>query len=611
MVNFYEKVMTNCYEYFGCHKTKKGFVFRVYAPQAQDVKLVGDFNGWNTDCKSMSKIEKGIWEIEIENASVFDNYKYYIETSKGNKIYKTDPFAFHTGTRPENDGKVYDLSSIKWSDEKYMTDKKNLLEGPINIYEVHLGSWKKQQNGDFLSYRDMAKHLVDYVKKMGYTHIELLPVAEHPYDPSWGYQVTGYYAPTSRYGTPEDFAFFVDSCHKKGIGVILDWVGAHFPKDENGLYEFDGSCLYEYADPLKQEHPEWNTRIFDFGKKEVVSFLVSNINFWQKIYHIDGFRVDAVASMLYLDYGKKQGEWRANEDGGNINNDAVKFLQILCKNAFIADKNVLMIAEESTAFPLVTMPPEHGGLGFNLKWNMGWMNDILNYFSTDPLFRKGNHRAITFSMFYAFSENFVLPLSHDEVVYGKKSLIDKIPGSYDEKFDTVRAFYAYMFAHPGKKLNFMGCEFAQFSEWDFSKELDWFLLSYEKHKKMHVYMKELNDFYLKNPELWEIDFDWQGFRWIICDDNENSVIAFMRMDKKGNKLICVSNFCPVQRENYRIGVPENGTYKQVFSSDKIKYGGKSTRLLSYKSKKVSSHGMQHSLSLTLKPLSTVYLKIMK
>ena len=606
--DFYNGNLKNAYDFFGCHKKDNCFIFRVWAPQAKSVRIVGDFNGWNEETDYMKKIHDGIWEGKIYNAKIFDNYKFVVEKMNGEKVLKSDPYAFHSCTRPENASKIYCTDNFNWTDQIYIKKRKNPLSSALNIYEVHLGSWKKHTDGNPKNYRELADELSEYATEMGYTHIELMPVLEYPFDPSWGYQVTGYYAPTSRYGTPEDFAYFVNKLHEKGIGVILDWVGAHFPKDENGLYEFDGSYCYEYADPLKREHPEWDTRIFDYGKNEVISFLISNISFWQKIYHIDGFRVDAVASMLYLDYGKQNMEWRQNKDGGNINTEAVVFLQKLNSVAFENCENVLMIAEESTAFPLVTKPPFDGGLGFNLKWNMGWMNDILDYLSTDPLFRKGRHSALTFPFFYAFSENFVLPLSHDEVVYGKKSMINKIPGEYEDKFDTLRAFYAYMIAHPGKKLSFMGNEIGQFNEWDFSKELDWNLLDYDKHKMLHRFIRDLNGFYLENSELWENDSDWNGFKWIISDDKDNSVIAFRRINKNGEEIICVCNFCPVLRKRYRIGVPENGIYRPVLNSDKKIYGGSGTRLRKIKSARKEAHGSAYSISVTLPPLSTVYYK---
>ena len=599
------------YEFLGCHKAEKGFIFRVWAPRAASVHLCGDFNFWNTSALPMKNIGGGIWEAVAENAAVYDNYKYYIEKQNGGFVYKSDPYAYHTCTRPENASKVYEIEGYDWHDSPYLSslDGENTLDKPMNIYEVHLASWRKHKDGNYLTYKEAATELSAYVKKMGYTHIEIMPVTEYPYDPSWGYQVTGYFAPTSRFGTPKDFMEFVDICHQNGIGIILDWVGAHFPKDEYGLYEFDGGACYEYEDPLKNEHPDWNTRIFDYGRSEVISFLISSAVFWIEKYHIDGLRVDAVASMLYLDYGKENGQWRRNREGGNINLEAVEFLKKLNSEVFCARPSALMIAEESTAFPAVTKPPYDGGLGFNYKWNMGWMNDMLSYMSSDLLFRKGLHRNITFSLTYAFSENFILPISHDEVVYGKCSMISKMPGEYKEKFDNLRAFYGYMAAHPGKKLLFMGNEFAQFSEWDFTKELDWQLLSYDSHKKMQKYVKDLNMFYLSRSELWENDFDWSGFEWISNDDSDQSVISFIRTDKHSKRLLIVCNFCPVKREKYRLGVPVSGIYKPVFSSDYLKYGGSGTRIRSVKSQKIPFHGRRESISITVQPMSTVFYEI--
>ncbi len=595
------------YDILGCRKVKGGWLFRVWAPNAQAVFLTGDFNGWDRSKCPMKNIGYGVWEA-VAKAEVYDAYKYYIVQKSGHGVYKSDPYAYHTCTRPENASKVYDISGFKWSDEEYTESLKgvNNIERPINIYEVHAGSWKKYPDGNYYSYKDLARQLVPYVKKMKYTHIELMPISEYPYDPSWGYQVTGYYAPTSRYGTPHDFMEFVNTCHKNGIGVIIDWVGAHFPKDENGLYEFDGKCCYEYSDPLKNEHKDWNTRIFDYGRGEVISFLVSNACFWLEKYHIDGLRVDAVASMLYLDYGKKHGEWRPNKYGENINLEAVEFLKRLNTEAFRQNGSVLMIAEESTAFPMVTMPPDAGGLGFNFKWNMGWMNDMLSYMSQDPLFRKGCHNNLTFSLTYAFSENFILPVSHDEVVYGKCSLLNKMPGDMNAKFDNFRTFYAYMLAHPGKKLTFMGTEFAQFNEWNYAAELDWYLLDDELHKKAQTFVRDLNDFYLKHSCFWENESSWDGFSWISADDNNNSVIAFRRIDKSGNEITAVCNFCPVERINYEIGAPFAGTYKPVFSTDSAKYGGTGTRLLKVKTKNKSMHGYAQSMALRLPPMSVVY-----
>ncbi len=617
----------NAFELMGNHPAsignENGYVFRVWAPNAKSIRVVGDFTAWDIDASPyMQKISHGIWECFVKDVQVYDSYKYYIERSNGTFVYKSDPYAFHYETRPNNASKIYDLDGYKWADGKYRSARarKNVLNGPINIYEVNLNSWMQHktdepvgetQIGEFLSYRQLADKLVDYVVKMGYTHIELTPVTEFPFDLSWGYQVTGYFAPSSRFGTPHDFMYFVDKCHEANIGVILDWVPAHFPKDEYGLYEFDGECCYEYSDPRKMEQQDWGTRVFDFGRNEVISFLVSSVVFWLKKYHIDGIRVDAVASMLYLDYGRESHLSATNVDGGNVNLEAVKFLQILNTAAFAENKSVLMIAEESTAYPLVTKPPHDNGLGFNLKWNMGWMNDCLKYMSIDPFFRKGMHDNLTFSMTYAFSENYVLPLSHDEVVHGKCSMLSKMPGEYEQKFDNLRAFYAYMMAHPGKKLNFMGNEFGQFIEWDVKKELDWFLLEYEKHSKMQDYVKALNNFYLDNPPLWQNDNSWDGFGWISHDDFEQNILSFRRIDKKGNEIIAVCNFGAVKRSKYAIGVPHEGTYKPVFSTDDKKFGGSGTRVVSAKSTATPMHGFDQSISITLPPMSTVYFSVTK
>ncbi len=602
----------DAYRFMGCHREVRegqdGYVFRVWAPHAKSVRVTGRFNSWDCQSPTMEPIGSGVWERFIPGVQVFDEYKYYIERPDGSFVFRGDPYGFHTCTRPDTATKVYDLDGFRWTDGNYRRAKahRKAVSSPINIYELHLSSWKLHKDGNPLTYEEAAREIVQYVTDMGYTHIELLPISEYPYDPSWGYQVTGYYAPTSRYGTPKDFMTFVDICHSAGIGVIIDWVGAHFSKDEQGLYEFDGGYCYEPGDPLRMEHPDWGTRIFDYGKCEVRSFLISNVLYWLDIYHIDGIRVDAVASMLYLDYGRRDGQWRPNQDGGNINLEAVKFLQDMNTAAYTFDPSVVMIAEESTAFPMVTKPGYDGGLGFGFKWNMGWMHDMIDYMSTDPLFRKGRHNNITFSLTYAFSENFILPLSHDEVVHGKCSLINKMPGDYDAKFQNLRAFYGYMMTHPGKKLLFMGGEFGQFIEWDFHKQLDWFLLDYDKHRQLQQYVRDLNHYYLDHPALWQNDSDWHGFQWIACDDAAQSVISFRRIDARGKEVVVVCNFTPVQRKKYRIGMERPGVYKPVLSSDAAKYGGTGVRLRSVAAKPVPMHGRKYSVELTLPPLSTVF-----
>ena len=607
LVLFSEGKSTDAYRFMGCHKAERGYVFRVWAPNARSVRVTGRFNKWDTSCPPMKQIGYGIWEQVVEQAELFDEYKYYIQRRDGSFVYKSDPYGFHMCTPPENASKVYDLDGFLWKDSAYRKKKsgENPLEQPINIYEVHLGSWKKYEDGNYYSYEKAAEELIPYVKEMGYTHIELMPVSEYPYDPSWGYQVTGYYAPTSRYGTPKDFMSFVNKCHQAGIGVILDWVGAHFPKDENGLYEFDGSCCYESSDRVMNEHPDWNTRIFNYERNEVISFLVSNVLYWLDLYHIDGIRVDAVASMLYLDYGRRDREWHPNRYGGNQNIGAIEFLRKLNSAAFSFYPSVLMIAEESTAFPMVTKPGFDGGLGFNFKWNMGWMNDMLAYMSADPLFRKGMHNNLTFSLTYAFSENYILPLSHDEVVHGKCSMIGKMPGEYEQKFDNLRTFYGYMMAHPGKKLSFMGNEFAQFIEWNFTQQLDWMLLDYAPHQKMQQYVKELNRFYKAHPALWKNDGDWSGFYWLSNGDRDQSIIAFCRSDGE-EELMVVCNFCPVLRKNYRIGVPQMSSYKPVLSSDYKRFGGQGTPLRTLASRKVPWNGFDQSVTMTIPPMATVF-----
>ncbi len=608
---FHEGTNAKAYEYLGAHPVDGGVCFRVWAPNVQWAGVAGDFNGWQPGKAPMTKISSGVWECFVDGVNRYDAYKYYFRTADGREFYKSDPFAFHCETRPGTASKYYGELDFDWSDKGWLRKRKkaDIYSSPMNIYEVHAGSWQLYDDGNPLSYRDLADRLIPYVKDMGYTHIELLPVMEYPFDGSWGYQVTGYFAPTSRYGTPEDFAYFVNAAHNAGIGIILDWVPAHFPKDAYGLYEFDGGACYEYADPRKGEHLQWGTRVFDYGKPEVQSFLVSSAMFWISEYHIDGLRVDAVASMLYLDYGRDDGNWIPNCHGGRENLEAVAFLKKLNESVFREHGDVLMIAEESTAWPMVSRPTYLGGLGFNFKWNMGWMNDCLRYFSLDGLARKFNHDCLTFSFFYAFSENFVLPVSHDEVVHGKCSLINKMPGTYEEKFAGVRSFLGYMMSHPGKKLLFMGCEFGQFIEWNYKQQLDWLLLDYEAHRQLKSYVSALNKFYLANSPLWEIDYSWEGFSWIVSDDSSNSVVAYIRRDKKENELIALCNFTSVTRQKYRIGVPKPGTYRVVFSSALPEFGGKGESTVgSVRAKKKPIHGYEYSIELNIEGLSCMYIK---
>ncbi|GJN64299.1 1,4-alpha-glucan branching protein GlgB [Faecalibacterium gallinarum] len=609
----------NCeaYRFFGAHQKERagemGVEFRVWAPHAAAISVVGDFNSWKPGSHPMKKVDDdSIWELFIPGIKEFDVYKYCVTTRGGDLVFKSDPYAFHTETRPSNGSKVYNIDNFVWHDADWQASQKtkDAINGPMNIYEMHAGSWKMQEGDKPYNYSELADLLIPYIQEMGYTHVELLPVMEYPFDGSWGYQVSGYFAPTSRYGTPKDFMAFVDKLHQAGIGVIMDWVPAHFPKDQFGLYMFDGEPCYEDPNPRRGEHKEWGTMVFDFGRKEVESFLISSALFWLEQYHIDGLRVDAVASMLYLDYNRRDGEWEPNKNGGKENLEAVAFLQKLNTTVLGRHPEKYMIAEESTAWPMVTKPASDGGLGFNFKWNMGWMNDMLSYMKTDPLFRSGNHNKVTFSFFYAFSENFVLPISHDEVVHGKCSLINKMPGEYEAKFANLRTFYGYMMAHPGKKLLFMGQEFGQFAEWNEMKPLDWMLLDYDKHKELQLYVKTLNQFYKDHPAFWQVDYSWEGFQWIVPDDFQQSVVAFLRKDAAGKQILVVCNFNPVLREKYTMGAPVSGTYKEILNSDDVEFGGAGTvHNKSVRSKKKPMHGFDQSITLALPPMSTLYFEV--
>ena len=576
------------YKKMGAHEAvmngKKGVYFAVWAPNAATVSVIGEFNGWREEANPMTCLEpSGIYEGFVVGAKVGMLYKFFIKTKDGRGLYKADPFANYAEQRPGTASRITDITKLKWSDAAWMEARKQRDNDslPVSIYEVHPGSWKKHPHGEdedgFYNYREFAKSLAEYVKEMGYTHVELMGIAEHPFDGSWGYQVTGYYAPTSRYGTPEDFAYMVNYLHKQKIGVILDWVPAHFPRDAHGLAEFDGGCVYEYADPKKGEHPEWGTKVFDFGKSEVKNFLIANALYWVEHFHIDGLRVDAVASILYLDYGRENGQWTPNIYGGNKNLEAIEFFKHL--NSVVLGRNhgAMMIAEESTAWPKVTGKPEEDGLGFSHKWNMGWMNDFLEYMKLDPYFRKWNHNKMTFSMTYAYAEKYILVLSHDEVVHLKCSMINKMPGLYDDKFANLRAGYAYMLGHPGKKLLFMGQEFAQLQEWSEARELDWYLLAEDKHQQMQNYVKALLHLYKKTPALYDADQDPCGFEWINADDADRSIFSFVRHSKDGkSNLLFVINFTPVARPDYRVGVPKRKQYRLVLDGDAAEFGGNTT-----------------------------------
>ena len=600
------------YKKMGAHEAvmngKKGVYFAVWAPNAATVSVIGEFNGWREEANPMTRLEpSGIYEGFVVGAKVGMLYKFFIKTKDGRGLYKADPFANYAEQRPGTASRITDITKLRWSDAAWMEARKQRDNDslPVSIYEVHPGSWKKHPHGEdedgFYNYREFAKSLAEYVKEMGYTHVELMGIAEHPFDGSWGYQVTGYYAPTSRYGTPEDFAYMVNYLHKQKIGVILDWVPAHFPRDAHGLEEFDGGCVYEYADPKKGEHPEWGTKVFDFGKSEVKNFLIANALYWVEHFHIDGLRVDAVASILYLDYGRENGQWTPNIYGGNKNLEAIEFFKHL--NSVVLGRNhgAMMIAEESTAWPKVTGKPEEDGLGFSHKWNMGWMNDFLEYMKLDPYFRKWNHNKMTFSMTYAYAEKYILVLSHDEVVHLKCSMINKMPGLYDDKFANLRAGYAYMLGHPGKKLLFMGQEFAQLQEWSEARELDWYLLAEDKHQQMQNYVKALLHLYKKTPALYDADQDPCGFEWINADDADRSIFSFVRHSKDGkSNLLFVINFTPVARPDYRVGVPKRKQYRLVLDGDAAEFGGNTTeRPVVYKAVKSECDGREYSFAYDL------------
>ena len=605
------------YKKLGAHLTEyegeKGVYFAVWAPHAKGVRVVGEFNCWGSDGYRMNRLEPlGIYEVFVPGLEEGCMYKYLIETEKGDYLYKADPFAFYAEKRPGTASRVADISGFTWHDDRWMTKRAgwNAAESPMSIYEVHPGSWKRHPHEEdedgFYNYRELAAELTEYIKKMGYTHIELMGIAEHPFDGSWGYQVTGYFAPTSRYGTPEDFQYMIDYFHKHNIGVILDWVPAHFPRDAHGLANFDGEALYEHPDSRRGEHPDWGTKIFNYEKSEVRNFLIANALFWLGEYHVDGLRVDAVASMLYLDYGKQDGQWLPNKYGGNENLDAVWFFKHLNSIIHGRGDGSMIIAEESTAWPGVTKDVDDGGLGFTFKWNMGWMNDFLEYMKLDPYFRKDNHNKMTFAMSYAYSENYILVLSHDEVVHLKCSMLNKMPGYLDDKFANLKAGYTFMFGHPGKKLLFMGNEFAQLQEWSEARELDWFLLKEDRHLHMQNYVRALLQLYKKYRCLYELDDSWNGFQWINADDSYRSIFSFVRYSKtKRKNLLFVMNFTPMERPDYRVGVPKKKKYELVLDSDAEEYGGSGRkRAKVYDAKKGSCDNQKYYVEYPLSAYGT-------
>ena len=629
---FHQGTNFTAYDYLGAHEVYDVesdcyfCTFRVWAPNARYVALASDLTGWDSPQPMVRVTDAGVWEVILEGKSSFEGllYKYAVTGADGNTYLKADPYAFASQTLKETASIVKHIDTFEWNDSEWMEKrasrgendfkKGHFYAAPMNIYEVHLASWRTE-NGEtteegenYISYREAADKLSEYVTDMGYTHVELLPIMEHPFDGSWGYQVTGYYSPTARFGPPEDFAYFVNKMHEKGIGVILDWVPAHFPKDRHGLYEFDGQPLYEYQGWDRMEHRGWGTRCFDVGRNEVQSFLISNALFWFRAYHVDGLRIDAVASMLYLDYDREPGQWFPNVYGDNKNLEAMSFFRKLNTAVFAEFPDALMIAEESTSWPMITKPVHEGGLGFNFKWNMGWANDMFEYVATDPIYRQYNHTKLTFPLMYAFTENYVLPVSHDEVVHGKKSLVDKMFGDYDDKFAGMRAFLVNMMTLPGKKLTFMGCEFAQFREWDFANQLEWFMLDYPRHTEMQRFTRDLNHLYLKTPEMWEVDDSWDGFSWIYADSPDWNMVAYKRRGADGREVIAVVNYSPVMRENFIIEVDSPGEYEFLINSDLTQYGGKGTEKNAKLKSEIRAEDGREIIKMTLPALSGLIIR---
>ncbi|MFI3253470.1 MAG: 1,4-alpha-glucan branching protein GlgB [Eubacteriales bacterium] len=597
---------------FGAHPDvqngTEGYRFFLWAPNAKNVAVMGDFNQWNDCSHPMTRLEGGLWESFVPDLQQYDSYKYAIHTHDGRVIPKADPYAFHSETRPATASKLYHIGQYTWNDQSWLDYKSQMspYDSPMNVYECHLGSWRRGGEGEFLDYRSIAQLLVPYVKEMGYTHVEMMPVMEHPLDASWGYQVTGYFSPTSRFGTPDDLKYLIDQLHQAGIGVILDWVPAHFPRDEYGLFQFDGTATYEYQDPIMGEHPQWGTNCFDLGRMEVRSFLFSSAMYWLEEFHADGLRVDAVSSMLYLNFGREDAPWLPNIYGGQENLEAISFLRELNTNIFQKFPHVLMIAEEATSWPQVTHPVAEGGLGFNFKWNMGWMNDICHYIKLDPLERQHHHKDLTFAMMYAFNENYILPMSHDEVVHMKSSYLGKMAGDTFQKLASSRAFYLYIITHPGKKLSFMGAEFGQWNEWTEEHSLDWHLLEYPDHQNIQNFHKEANKLYLASPSLWERDCSWDGFLWLCADDNLGNTLCYARWDNKGNPLVVVCNFSPVHRDGYRVPLPMAGRWTERFSTDWAEFGGSNIRNQGHLEAQMEScYGQPQSMAINLPPNATL------